>query len=867
MPMVPKQTAPQVQAGGQNPTYMNTQMGFRNHGAEQAIEAGGAMVNAGANLAQIATDMQLEANKTVAKDVDTDVAASIGDRLYNANTGYLVQEGKNAVEGYQSTVDDLRKIATSAMSGVSNENVKNMLKPVIDARVQNAINTVNQHSGSESKRYSVQTSNSRAIITLQDAAFNYADDARFSEAMGVTADETANIAKINGWDETTAKLQFQKYVDSGYKMRYDAWAVKDPVGAFASFQRNAAQISPVVRDDMARQLFQRSAPVLAKVVNDAGGAGYLDADGKPAPRGVRNNNPGNVVKGSTQWEGEVTGSDPKYATFATPEAGIRAMGKTLLAYQDKHGLNTVGAIVSRWAPATENDTGAYASAVAKELGVKPDAQINLRDSATLNNLTKAMIRYENGKQPYTEQQIALGLAAASGSATLPPAKAEVRKELETGIALIDTLPADWKIHVMQLARGQAHQDMALARDQLTSKVKDATAEYMSSGFATTPPNEAEFIRAYGQADGAARYRAFQDVAMLGQTLQQVKSLPTSALSDMLEMSKPAPGDGFAVRQHNYEILTQAVDHALKEREKDPVAYAITTGGYRIEKLPDLQNSQGVMQELSRRSAVARQISADYGTELQVLTKRESSALTAILRTAPIPLQKEQLSQLYKGVGEDIGLFKQMMKSIAPEAPTIAVAGIYQARGLRTTFNRDVADLILRGQAILTPNKKENGTDHMGGTSLVKMPSDSDMLTSWNSDTGDAFKGREQAANLFMQTAKAIYAARSAEEGDYSGIISSNRWSESIQLATGGIQSHNGSKIVLPYGMPYDKFQNALQGHVDAVVKAGDVVNATSREMMRLPLENIGDGRYLFRRGSGYLVDKNGRPVTVDINGG
>lgn len=866
MPVVPKQTAPQVQPGGQNPAYVNTQIGFRNYGAEQAIEAGGAMVNAGANLTQIATDMQLEANKTVAKDLDTDVAAAIGDRLYNAKTGYLVQEGKNAVEGYQGTVDDLRKIATSAMSGVGNENVKNMLKPVIDARVQNAINTVNQHSGAESKRYSVQTSNSRAIITMQDAAFNYADDARFSEAMGVSADETANIAKINGWDEATAKLQFQKYVDSGYKMRYDAWAVKDPVGAFASFQRNATQISPIVRDDMARQLFQRSAPILAKVVNDAGGAGYLGEDGKPAPRGMRNNNPGNVVKGSTQWEGEVTGSDPKYATFATPEAGIRAMGKTLLAYQDKHGLNTVGAIVSRWAPATENDTAAYATAVAKEIGVKPDAQINLRDSATLSKLTKAMIRYENGKQPYTEQQIALGLAAASGSGTLPPAKADARKEMETGIALIDTLPADWKLHVMQLARGQAHQDMALARDQLTGKVKDATAEYMSSGFATTPPNEAEFIRAYGQADGAARYRAFQDVAMLGQTLQQVKTLPTSALSDMLETSKPVPGDGFAARQHNYEILTHAVDTALKARKEDPVAYAITNGGYSIGKLPDLQNTQGVMQELSRRSAVARQISADYGTEAQVLTVGESRAIASTLRAVPVVAQKEQLAQLYKGIN-DIGLFKQMMKSIAPEAPTIAVAGIYQARGLRTTFNRDVADLILRGQAILTPNKKESGTDHMGGASLIKMPSDSDMLSTWNSDTGDAFKGREQAANLFMQTAKAIYAARSAEEGDYSGTMSSNRWSESIQLATGGIQSHNGSKIVMPYGMPYDKFQNALQGRVDAVVKAGEVVNATSREMMRLPLENIGDGRYLFRRGSGYLVDKNGRPVTVDINGG
>ena len=38
-------------------------------------------------------------------------------------------------------------------------------------------------------------------------------------------------------------------------------------------------------------------------------------------------------------------------------------------------------------------------------------------------------------------------------------------------------------------------------------------------------------------------------------------------------------------------------------------------------------------------------------------------------------------------------------------------------------------------------------------------------------------------------------------------------------------------------------------------------------MVRLPLENVGDGRYLFRRGAGYLVGKDGRPVVVDLNGG
>lgn len=272
------------------------------------------------------------------------------------------------------------------------------------------------------------------------------------------------------------------------------------------------------------------------------------------------------------------------------------------------------------------------------------------------------------------------------------------------------------------------------------------------------------------------------------------------------------------------------------------------------------------QELARRAAAAPQMSADYNVPPRLLSNGEASALAATLKASPVEGQKQLLSAVAKGVN-DPGLLKATMQAIAPDSPTVAVAGIYQARGLRTTENRDVADLILRGQAILTPDKKQDGSGHMGGSHLLKMPEEKQMLSGWTGATGDAFRGREQAADLFMQTAKAIYAARSAEEGDYSGVLDSRRWKAAINMATGGIESHNGSNIVMPYGVPYDKFQNALQGQVDRIVKDGGALNTSTREMMRLPLENVGDGRYLFRRGTGYLVGKDGRPVVVDLNWG
>jgi hypothetical protein len=84
------------------------------------------------------------------------------------------------------------------------------------------------------------------------------------------------------------------------------------------------------------------------------------------PRGIRNNNPGNIDRNTTKWQGmaDDQSSDPRFVVFKTPQAGIRALAKILLTYQNHDGLKTVRGIIGRWAPAVENNTSAYVAAVA-----------------------------------------------------------------------------------------------------------------------------------------------------------------------------------------------------------------------------------------------------------------------------------------------------------------------------------------------------------------------------------------------------------------------------------------------------------------------------------------------------------------------
>lgn len=117
------------------------------------------------------------------------------------------------------------------------------------------------------------------------------------------------------------------------------------------------------------------------------------------PRGIRNNNPGNIRRTSTPWQGLAEKqTDPAYLQFAHPKWGIRAMVRILRTYRDAYGLTTVRQIITRWAPASENETDAYVQDVAGRLGVNPDEPIDIE--ARMPELVAAIIRHENGMQPY-----------------------------------------------------------------------------------------------------------------------------------------------------------------------------------------------------------------------------------------------------------------------------------------------------------------------------------------------------------------------------------------------------------------------------------------------------------------------------------
>lgn len=134
---------------------------------------------------------------------------------------------------------------------------------------------------------------------------------------------------------------------------------------------------------------------------------------KQLPRGIRINNPGNIDRTADRWIGMSAdqSADVRFVVFDAPEDGIRALMRTLMTYNDKHGLNTIRGVINRWAPAKgknpvtgaeyQQNTAGYVGHVSRITGLDPDEPFDIYDRDVAIRLTQAIVRHENSDpRPY-----------------------------------------------------------------------------------------------------------------------------------------------------------------------------------------------------------------------------------------------------------------------------------------------------------------------------------------------------------------------------------------------------------------------------------------------------------------------------------
>jgi hypothetical protein len=132
---------------------------------------------------------------------------------------------------------------------------------------------------------------------------------------------------------------------------------------------------------------------------------FMILNTKKTPLGIRNDNPLNIRTG-TNWNGAI-GENGGFVVFDSPLMGLRAGARVLRTYRDNYGIDNIHDIINRFAPPIENDTQSYVDHVADVVGVGEFEPLTPEQYPLL---IAAMIKHENGQQPYDIALISEGFA-------------------------------------------------------------------------------------------------------------------------------------------------------------------------------------------------------------------------------------------------------------------------------------------------------------------------------------------------------------------------------------------------------------------------------------------------------------------------
>ncbi|HEJ0123675.1 TPA: hypothetical protein SLO60_001799 [Klebsiella aerogenes] len=825
MPVVPTVTGRQVESRG-----VSTQ-GFQAVNQPNITDALGAV---GTQAIDLFGQAKQRADVAMAQDASLQLTQTASDLMTNPQNGLLNQQGKNALGKGQEYTQLFDAKAQELAMTLPESARQGFLQQAQQQRIQ-FTSQAGRHEISQLNAYEQGQFQATLATGAKTAATMYGDNANYVLANQQAFQQIDDFGAAHGWSPEqiqAKKIEFkEKVADSALSQ----WSAENSI----AFIQSNGELSDTVAGSR----------------RAVAGGGEASADG---PRGVRNNNPGNLeASSSNPWVGQ-TGSDGRFAKFETPEHGIRALGRNLLSYQ-RQGIDTVSDIINRWAPPTDNnDTAAYIKSVCAQLGVKADQPLDASNPDTLQALCAAIIKHENGSQPYSNEQLSTGVSAALGLSQLPTSNKRY-----TGNAAFDAASPESQAAFLRQADQIRKQQQAEYRTQIDGQVRDATAAYMRGVEFPDPPGEKEFLAAYGVREGNQRYTEFKNTQIAGQYIGSFRNMPTNSITAYVNQLKPTPeqtGEGYASRAALYDSVVTAANQVIKQRQADPIQFSLSSGQA---KPIDMTNQNNFGQTIAVRASQVSGLSKSYGTPLTFFSKEEANQIGTFFRDAPVSQQSAYLDTIRQSTGGG-QVYMAALQQISTNAPSAAVAGILMDKpgGIvaeKSWFSSDVnVSPETAAQTILSGAAARKGTNDVKG---IAMPKDSELMPDFTDIVKDAFAGDANGAAMAYDIAKSYYAGVMAKKGVVSGEIDNDTWKQAVNVATGGVHDYNGmGSVLLPWGMSADQFDK----QVDQAWKTQVIGAGIKAPPGQYGLQSYGDSQYLVKLGTGYLLKSDGAPVVIDL---
>ncbi|MGM0512987.1 MAG: hypothetical protein ACQER3_09915 [Pseudomonadota bacterium] len=518
----------------------------------------GAVGNALQHLATVGIGVAEDQQRRIAQDNQSQLQAltlqldDFSNGLVNdPDHGLLAQQGTNAEGATKNYTRQYEDFANNLAADLPEEMRTQFQQQAIAKRIQLERTGLTHELG---QRRQVEQGNFESTIANSStrAQSYWGDNVSYQLEVGSAQQQIAEYGKAHGWTPEQITENQNNYLRTTAYKTMENLVVSDPA----------------------------TATRLMGEPSDVGGAVRFSGGSATDPVGLRNNNPGNLVKTDNTWDGEVKG-EGRFASFATPEHGLRALCKNLLTY-NKRGYTTVGQIIGRWAPPNQNDTAAYTAAVSKALGVPADKPLDLTDINTLTALCASITQHENGGNPYSKEQITTGAMAALGLTSLPqPDGVKLRAAGATTAAT--QLDPVQLARLRSMAQGQLNQQRTQYAQQLGTSIKDAYAALDEGLQPQAIPSQDDFHRAYGPVKGQQQWQDMQEQQVYGSVIAASKDMSPIAREDLLERLRPnnPNAENFAANQQRWTKMKAKFNELDKEWERNQgrtmVANALNNG--------------------------------------------------------------------------------------------------------------------------------------------------------------------------------------------------------------------------------------------------------------------------------------------------
>lgn len=452
---------------------------------------------------------------------------------------------------------------------------------------------------------------------------------------------------------------------------------------------------------------------------------------------------------------------------------------------------------------------------------------------------------------------------------------------------VDRLPT-----FINSANTEANRQMGVYRSQLQTREGDDIAKAMNGILPQNPITQAEYLRYY-PADGDQRYANYQSIMTMGADINALKLQTPEQMMATADRYKPNPENpGYEAAVKRYETVLKAVDQVNQARQADPMAFAMATKSGDAKPL-SFEDRAAFGAELNKRQGVAANMQQTYGAPYSLLTKAEAATLNQGFQRMTTDEKRGYLNAIKSSVTDPVA-FRSIMQQVAPDSPVTSVAGAILmkqnalvdtkispmaavssavssvlpinwqvARRDAVYAQQDVAGLLLEGEALLNPNKSARAENGKGKE--FPMPEEKEMREKFANIVGNAFAADPNGANYAFQAVKAYYAGKSAREGDLKGKLDDARLEEAVFAATGGVYDLNSKgSVLVPWGMSVPRFKNEIKAAYDNAMEANGYKGTTIDNYDQAGLQSYGDSKYVIRSGNGYMLDKSGKAIVLDL---